>query len=102
MTAFTVGIALDHDGLGIVEQDFLRHSAEELARLFNTTQPVILAFLLGEPDIGGTTKPQRSNEGFNLAPVTRNGREIDLHLLARRRLKAYHRIKLDSFELSAM
>jgi len=41
MTAFTVGIALDHGGLGIVEQDFLRHFAEELARLFNTTQPVI-------------------------------------------------------------
>jgi len=41
MTASTVGIALDHGGFDIVEQDFLTDCAEELARLFNTTQPVI-------------------------------------------------------------
>lgn len=37
VTAFTVSIALDHDGLGIVEQNLLRDSAEVLAGLFDAT-----------------------------------------------------------------
>src|SRR5690554_1984294 len=37
MTAFAVGIALDHDGLGVVEQDFLRNPTKVLASLFDAT-----------------------------------------------------------------
>jgi len=70
-----------------------------MAGLFDALQPVFLAFVLGEPNVSGATEPQRSYKGFDLAPVTGNGRKVDLHLLARRRLKANHGIGFDGFEV---
>jgi len=44
-------------------------------------------------------KPQRGHKGFDPAPVTENGRKVDLHLLARWRLKAHYRIRFGGFEV---
>lgn len=99
MTAVAVGIALNHDGLSVIEQDLLGDSTKVMAGLFDALQPVFLTLVLGEPDVSGATKFQRGHKGFDLAPVTVNGRKVDLHLLARRRLKANHGIRLDGFEV---
>ena len=74
-------------------------SAKVMAGLFDALQPVFLALVLGEPDVSGATEPQRCHKGFDIAPVTGNGRKVDLHLIARWRLKAYHRIRFNGFEV---
>lgn len=47
---------------------------------------------------GGAAETQRGSIGFNLTPVTEDDRKVDLHLFAKRRLKANHRIRFNCFE----
>src|SRR3990167_7548657 len=92
MLARAIGIALDDDGLGIIEQQLVRHSAEVDQGLANTGEPGLAVLAIEEADVGGAAIAERGNQGLERLAASADGGEVDLHLLAGAGLEAHDRV----------
>ena len=96
MLAFAVRIALDDDGLGVVEENVFGHATEVVERLAEAgaQRGDILARAGDELHVAGAAVAQRGHQRDQRITAAANVGEVGLHLLARRRLKAHQRFGL--------
>src|SRR5690349_11938208 len=86
----TVGISLDHDRLGVVEQNVTWDAVEVRERLAYARAQRFGGLVGGEADETGPAVAQGRNERQQWLPAAADNGEVSLHLLAWRRLEADH------------
>lgn len=90
--AFAVGVALQDDGAGVVEEQVLRHAAEEDEGLADAGEPGLAVLALAKAHIGGAAVAEGGDKGLEGEAAAADGGEVDLQLAAGRRLEADDRV----------
>lgn len=89
---------MHHQRPGVVEQDFLRHPAERPERALQPLEPARLALVPEGPHVHAARMAERGDEQVHphrlLADHHPLLTEVDLHLLAGRRLELHRRPRL--------
>ncbi len=94
MTAGTINVPIQKHRLGVVEQQLLRDAAEVVECIDQTGLPSLERFALAKLDVRRPAVAQARHEGHQPIPAAPDGREVGLHLPARRRLETHHRLLL--------
>jgi hypothetical protein len=87
-----VAVPLGHDGAHVVVQDLARHAAESKEGALVARQQHLQPLVCDELGVGRAAPAQRRHEHRQAVRPAPDDRPVHLHLLARRRLEAHHRL----------
>jgi hypothetical protein len=89
--ARTIGVALDDDGLGVIEEHVLGYPAEVVERLAQADAQRRRILAHGELHEAGAAVAHRRHQRDQRVAAPPHMGEVGLHLLAGRRLEAHDR-----------